>query len=61
MSDEKKPSSKVSIYKSTTSVDDRGHGTEEIIKLETESQTDDGAWELFQKLSSHNSTARKRE
>lgn len=50
MSDEKRPASKVSVIKSKVNVDDRGHGTEEYLKLEAESQTDDGAWELFTKL-----------
>jgi hypothetical protein len=53
MTDEKKPSSKVSIVKSKTNIDDRGHGTVEYINLEAESQTDDGAWTLFEKLSAH--------
>ena len=61
MSEEKKPASKVSIIKSKTSVDDRGHGSEEYLKLEAESQTDEGAWELFEKLSAHTSASKARD
>ena len=45
-----KPASKLSITKVNTKVDDRGFGSTSYMELSAESQTDEGAWDLFTKL-----------